>query len=105
MNILAQAALLALLLAPSAGADTAPQITFANGKADPAQLEVPAGQPVTLTVKNAGNRPIEFESHALHVERILAPGAELKLPLKLPAGRYPYIDDFNPGAKGVIVVK
>lgn len=106
MTLFSRAAALALALTPSlALAETAPVVTFAGGKADPAQIEIPAGQDVTLTVKNAGKVAIEFESHALHVEKIVAPGAELKLPLKLPAGSYPFVDDFHSATKGVILAK
>lgn len=100
------AVLLTLAAATGARADTAAAtLTFADGSAEPATVEVPAGQEVELVVKNAGKTPAEFESHTLHIEKVVAPGAELKLKLKLPAGSYPFVDDFHAAARGVVVAK
>jgi hypothetical protein len=88
-----------------AEASGAVTLTLADGKADPAQLAVPAGVTFTLIVRNTGQSPAEFESKRLHIEKVVAPGAELTLPLTLPAGAYPFVDDFHTGAKGVIAAK
>ena len=91
---------------PLTAVTTPPEtVTLTDGKADPTSLDVPAGVPFTLTVRNTGKTPAEFESHRLHIEKIVAPGAELTLPLTLPAGAYPFLDDFHGAAKGVITAK
>jgi hypothetical protein len=97
------------LLLPGAQASAvtpvAVTLTLADGTADPVQIAVPAGVAFTLVVRNTGKTPAEFESHRLHIEKIVAPGAELTLPLTLPAGAYPFVDDFHGAAKGVITAK
>lgn len=80
-------------------------LTLADGKADPVSLVVPAQVNFILIVRNTGTTPAEFESHRLHIEKIVAPGAELRLPLLLPVGDYPFVDDFHGTAKGVITAK
>jgi hypothetical protein len=96
---------LCLTLVAPVLAETAPSVIFTDGKAAPTTVEVPAGMVFTLTVRNAGKRPAEFESKRLHVEKLIPPGHKLILKMALPAGRYPFIDDFHSAAKGVIVAK
>ena len=47
-----------------------------DGKFDPATIEVPAGKRIKVEVSNEGKTPIEFESKALKIEKVLAPGAK-----------------------------
>lgn len=101
----ASALALCLALATPALAENAPSIVFADGTATPTTVEVPAGKVITLTVRNGGKSPAEFESKRLHVEKLIPPGHKLILKMALPAGRYPFVDDFNSRAKGVIVAK
>ncbi|MBS0291101.1 MAG: cupredoxin domain-containing protein [Proteobacteria bacterium] len=92
-------ALLLCLCALTAQAEELP--TFAivakDGRLEPARLEVPAGRRVKLTLKNAGNSPVEFENLSLRVEKVLAPGASsfvVTPPLK--PGAHEFIDEFHP---------
>ncbi|MDE3078648.1 MAG: cupredoxin domain-containing protein [Paracoccaceae bacterium] len=109
MNIslgLGFALLLSAVLATAAGAQTQdPVLSLADGTATPTQITVPAGKPFTLTVRNTGKTPAEFESHRLHVEKILPPGKEVQLKLTLPKGRYPFVDEFHPAARGTLVAE
>ena len=72
-------------------------ITAKDGRLEPAQLQVPAGQRIKLTLHNAGTSPVEFENLNLRVEKVLAPGASsfvVTPPLK--PGTHEFIDEFHP---------
>lgn len=100
------ALLFSAALATSAGAQTqGPVLSLADGTATPTQITVPAGKPFTLTVRNTGKTPAEFESHRLHVEKILPPGKEVQVKLTLPKGTYPFVDEFHPAARGTLVAE
>lgn len=73
----------------------------------PAELKVPAGQRVRLTVHNQDATPEEFESRELKREKLVPAGAKVRLyigPLK--PGRYAYVGEFHEAsARGVIVAE
>jgi heme/copper-type cytochrome/quinol oxidase subunit 2 len=99
-------ALLVAFAAPSArAADDSPQLRFHAGAVEPASLTLPANTPVKLQVTNTGDAAVEFESFELHRERVVQPGQTITVYLPaLPAGTYPFFDDFSHGAvKGEIV--
>ena len=87
--------------AAAPGAQASELLTFAitakDGRLEPAQLQVPAGQRIKLTLHNAGTSPVEFENLNLRVEKVLAPGASsfvVTPPLK--TGTHEFIDEFHP---------
>lgn len=89
----------ALAGAPSAQASELPTyaITARDGRLEPAQLHVPAGQRIKLTLHNAGQTPVEFENLNLRVEKVLGPGARsfvVTPPLK--PGVHEFVDEFHP---------
>lgn len=99
-------ALLVAFAAPSArAADDSPQLRFHAGAVEPASLTLPANTPVKLQVTNTGDAAVEFESFELHRERVVQPGQTITVYLPaLPAGTYPFFDDFSHGTvKGEIV--
>lgn len=105
-----RAALLAaiVLAVLPARADEMPSfdIVMKDGAITPARLAVPANAPFRLTIANQGATPAEFESVALHKEKVLAAGATSSLVIRrLEAGEYDFIDDFHPGARAVLVAK
>jgi hypothetical protein len=99
--------LLTLTLAVPAGAQAPPiTITVRDNQFVPAEVAVPAGVKAELLVRNEQKTPAEFESHALHREKVIPPGSTASIfvgPLK--PGRYEFFDDFHPATKGVVVVK
>ena len=105
----AVAGLLLLILAVPAAAQTSPgpiTITVRDNKCEPSEVPVPAGVKAELVIRNEQQKPAEFESHALHREKVIPPGGSASIfvgPLK--PGRYEFFDDFNPANKGVVVVK
>jgi plastocyanin len=109
MRLLPRLAVLAAIvfLPLSALAGDAPAVLeFIDGSVQPAELQVATAPTVTIVIRNKGTTAVEFESRALHLEKLLPAGAELSIVLNAPApGRYDFFDDFHPDAgKGVIVV-
>jgi hypothetical protein len=101
------------VLAPLAGGPAAwgqevvIRLTIQAHRFVPAEIEVPAGQPFTLAIRNADATAEEFESEELKREKVIPPGAEVILrfgPLK--AGTYAFYGEFNPKtAQGKLIVK
>lgn len=73
----------------------------------PAELIVPTGKKIKLTIENRDGTPEEFESHALNREKVIAGKSTATVfigPLK--PGRYPFVGEFNEKtALGVIVAQ
>jgi plastocyanin len=74
---------------------------------EPAELKVPAGQKIKVTVHNQDSTPEEFESHTLNREKVIAGGAKAVIfigPLK--PGKYEFVGEYNEAtAKGVVVAE
>jgi plastocyanin len=102
------AALLAVIGGSAAlGADEARfELTIRNHRFEPAELTVPAGQRLIITVRNTDNSPEEFESSALNVEKVISAGRQVVVRVgPLTAGRYEFIGEFHRDtAKGALVV-
>jgi Cupredoxin-like domain len=100
-------ALLPLLLAGTALADNpTASLSISNGKFEPHELTVPAGQKVELHIHNGDQKPAEFESDSLHREKVVLPGKDIVVYVgPLRAGSYDFFDDFNPSNRGVLVAK
>jgi heme/copper-type cytochrome/quinol oxidase subunit 2 len=83
------------------------ELTLKDHKFEPAEIRAPAGQAITINLKNADASPEEFESSALRVEKIVTPNGKITIKLKpLAAGRYPFMGDYNEKtAQGVLVVE
>jgi plastocyanin len=82
-------------------------LTIKDHKFEPAEVKVPAGAPIKLTVKNLDTTPEEFESHALRVEKVITGKASQIIRLKgLQKGTYPFVGEFHEStAKGVIIAE
>jgi len=87
--------------------DVVVMLVARDGKFDPPNLEVPAGKRIKIEISNQGTTPIEFESRALKVEKVLGPGAKSSVVINpLKAGEYAFFDEFHPDtSKGKIVAK
>ena len=80
-------------------------ITIKDHKFDPAEVHAPARKPIALSVKNLDAIAAEFESDALHVEKVVPPGREAVVRVRpLEPGRYNFFDDFHRATQGVLVV-
>lgn len=106
----ALAALGLALLAPAGAAmaaDSDYTLTIKDHRFTPETLEVPAGERIRLTVENADATTEEFESHALHVEKIVLGGKSITVTVgPLDAGTYAFVGEFHEDtAKGTLVAK
>lgn len=98
----------ALISAQTAvAADNTYTVVIQNHRFQPAELVVPAGQKIKLTVENRDSTPEEFESYDLNREKIIAGKSTATIYLgPLTSGRYRFFGEFNPKtAQGVIVAK
>src|SRR3954453_1009002 len=98
---------LAIAAAPAAAEDMPTfRVEMRGATITPSRLEVPADKPFKLEITNVGSDPAEFESVALHKEKVLAAGVTSSLVFRrLPAGEYDFFDDFHPEAKAVLVAR
>jgi plastocyanin len=72
------------------------EVRFQDHHFSPVNLEVPAGQAVTIRVVNASGETIEFESFRLNREKAVQPGETIAVRLPaLSAGSYDFYDDFH----------
>jgi plastocyanin len=101
-------ALLSCLAFPVvAKADPAIDVTIKDHRFAPAEIHVPAGKPVTLSVENEDATAEEFESHDLKIEKVIAGGTSGTVRLRpLDPGKYSFIGEYHEDtAKGVIVAE
>ena len=93
---LAAGAVVAFTSLAAVAQDANPTVVLKDHVFQPAEIHVPAGKVILLTVDNQDPTPEEFESHELRVEKII-PGQLSGLvrfgPLK--PGEYPFFGDFN----------
>lgn len=83
------------------------KLEMADGKFNPARIEVPAGQRIKIEIHNVGKTAAEFESVELRKEKVLAPGAQSFIVIApLRPGEYKFFDDFHLNMpQGAIVAK
>jgi len=82
-------------------------ITIKDHRFEPAEISLPAGQKVTLSVANQDATPEEFESDDLDIEKVIAGQQSVTIQVgPLDAGRYEFYGEYHEDtAKGAIVVK
>lgn len=83
------------------------ELTISNHRFEPAELTVPANARVQLVVHNKDDLPEEFESNALHVEKIILPNQSAVVGIgPLSAGEYEFIGEIHSDtARGRIIAK
>jgi len=80
-------------------------IVIKDHQFEPAEVHAPAGKPIAITIKNLDSIAAEFESDALHVEKVVPPGREAVVRVRpLDPGRYNFFDDFHRATQGSLVV-
>ena len=105
---MSRALLTALLIgvAVPALADEKASIVIRDDGFVPAELQVPAGTKIELSIKNEQKSAAEFESQALRREKVIPPGATGTVYVgPLQPGRYEFFDDFKPNNRGFLVAK
>ena len=97
------------LLVPAMAIAQTPEfkLIIKDHKFSPAELRVPANKKVKLIVSNEDPTPEEFESHALHREKVIPGGTTATIFIgPLRPGRYPFEGEFNSAtAKGVVIAE
>lgn len=87
--------------------DAEARLVIRNHCFEPAELAVPAGKKVKLTIANEDASAEEFESYELNREKVVPPKGRVTLyvgPLK--PGRYPFFGDFHKDtAQGVLIAQ
>ena len=103
LSILAGASLASIAHAQ----DFEAKLAIRDHKFEPAELAVPAGAKVKLSIENKDATPEEFESHELNREKVVVGNGTITVFIgPLEAGRYPFFGDFHQEtAQGVLVVK
>jgi plastocyanin len=107
MRPFAAAVLLVFSVSVPAIADPGPvSITIRDHAFVPAEVKIPAGAKVELSIRNEQAMPAEFESASLHREKVVSPGGAISVYVgPLSPGRYEFFDDFHPATRGSIVVE
>jgi heme/copper-type cytochrome/quinol oxidase subunit 2 len=104
----------ALLFAPvvvaghaHAQAATEIAVSYKDKKFDPPEINAPANTPIVIKVRNLDREAMEFESDALHVEKVIGAGKEMSFKIRAQKpGRYEFFDEYNEKtARGALVVK
>jgi len=100
--------LLSLLLpVPSLAAESEYLLVIQDHRFQPAQLIVPAGKKIRLTVANRDATPEEFESYTLDREKVIPAKTKTMIYVgPLDPGPYPYYGEFHQKtAQGVVVAQ
>jgi plastocyanin len=97
----------ALFVGPALAESAAVQVTLKDHKFTPAEVEAPAGKPLTIEIVNQDSTAAEFESKDLRVEKVAPAGGKATVRVRaLKPGRYRFFDDYHEStAVGYLVVK
>jgi heme/copper-type cytochrome/quinol oxidase subunit 2 len=82
-------------------------MTLKDHKFTPAQITVPANQPIVIQLTNQDATAEEFDSTALKVEKVVAGNSQGDVHIRpLDPGRYPFMGEYHPAtAQGLVIVK
>jgi hypothetical protein len=82
-------------------------LTIQYHRFQPAELVIPAGKKIKLSVENRDATPEEFESHDLNREKVVAGKSTITIYIgPLTPGRYRFYGEYNEKtAQGVIVAQ
>lgn len=82
-------------------------VTLKDHKFAPAQITVPANQPIVIQLTNQDATAEEFDSTALKVEKVVAGNSEGDVHIRpLDPGKYPFMGEYHSAtAQGVVIVK
>jgi len=106
MVILA-AGLIALSGVAAAGDEVEVTISLKDHKFEPADVKVPAGKPIKVTLKNLDDDVEEFESTPLKFEKLVAPNGEITIRLHpLDKGTYAFFGEYHEDtAQGKVIAE
>jgi heme/copper-type cytochrome/quinol oxidase subunit 2 len=99
--------LTAVVFTGAAGAEEpiAIPVSLKDHRFMPAEIHVPSGKAVVLTVTNEDTAPEEFDSVALKVEKVIPAGQYATIRLRpMGPGRYRFMGEFHSDtAQGVVI--
>jgi hypothetical protein len=83
------------------------QLSYNDKKFDPVEIRAPANTPIVIKLKNLDSKAMEFESKALHVEKVVAASSDAVINVRAQKpGRYEFFDEYNEKtARGALVVQ
>jgi hypothetical protein len=95
------------LLAATAQAQQAIELSYKDKKFTPAEVTVPANTAFTIKVKNLDAKAMEFESKPLKIEKVIAANSEAIVNVRAQKpGKYKFVDEYNEDvAFGNVIVK
>lgn len=99
---------LLLAAAPAAQAEEVEvTINIKDHKFDPAEVKVPAGKALKITVNNLDDTPEEFESYEFQVEKIIGGKQSAVVRVKpLDKGKYNFFGEFHEAtAQGTLIAE
>jgi hypothetical protein len=103
-NLLAFALVFAAV--PALADDASFALTLKDHQFTPSELSVPAGVRIKLQVTNQEQRSAEFESTAMHFEKIVGSGRAIDVFVgPLDPGTYEFYNDFDQVARGHVIAK
>ena len=100
-------ALFVVVLAGCGNNSAAIPVTLKDHRFTPAEIHVPANQPVLITLSNQDDVAEEFDSTSLKVEKVV-PGHETgNVRIRpLAPGRYPFMGEYHADtARGIVVAE
>jgi heme/copper-type cytochrome/quinol oxidase subunit 2 len=82
-------------------------VTLKDHKFTPAQINVPADQPIVIHLTNQDAMAEEFDSTALKVEKVVAGNSEGDVHIRaLSPGKYPFMGEYHSTtAQGVVIAQ
>src|SRR5262245_10105220 len=82
-------------------------ISIKDHRFDPAEVKVPAGKPIKITVKNLDSTAEEFESKSLKVEKVISGNSTAVIRLKPQSkGSYKFFGEYHEKtAQGVLLAE
>ena len=99
-------AFLVALAVPAVADEPKVSITMRDDGFAPAEVQVPTGTKIELSIKNEQQTAAEFESKSLRREKVIPPGATATVYVgPLQPGRYEFFDEFHPKNRGFLVAK
>jgi len=99
----------ALVAAFPSGAQQVPEVALQieQGRFQPEEIRVKAGQAFVLVITNKDKGPEEFESKDLRIEKVIPAGKTVRLRMPaLKAGSYAFVGEYHEKtAKGRIIAE
>jgi plastocyanin len=82
-------------------------LVIRDHKFEPAEIRVPAGKRVIISISNEDATPEEFDSAALKVEKVIPGKSKATVRIgPLTPGRYEFVGEFHSEtAKGVVIAE